>query len=296
MNGRPTPLTRAELKQHPLPPVVDGDKETQGPHPGHRRQPRSRRARRCSPPPRRCAPGAGKLQHRDGRQRRRRSSALAMPEAMVVALPEAPRRRLRRARRSASIGELAGDVGRGRRRPGHEPDGRCASVLADALLRCRRAARARRGAAPQPAAALPKHAPTQSAPILLPHAGELASLLGCDEDEVEARPARLRPRARASATARSSWSRASPAMSSRPTAAPGPTTAARPGLGVSGSGDVLAGIVGGLLARGAEPLTALLWGVWLHGEAGRGAWRRRSARSASSPAKSPAKSRRLLPR
>lgn len=41
-----------------------------------------------------------------------------------------------------------------------------------------------------------------------------------------------------------------------------------PGLGVSGSGDVLAGIVGGLLARGAEPLSALLWSVWLHGQAG----------------------------
>jgi NAD(P)H-hydrate repair Nnr-like enzyme with NAD(P)H-hydrate dehydratase domain len=41
-----------------------------------------------------------------------------------------------------------------------------------------------------------------------------------------------------------------------------------PGLGVSGSGDVLAGIVGGLLARGAEPLEALLWAVWLHGESG----------------------------
>ena len=41
-----------------------------------------------------------------------------------------------------------------------------------------------------------------------------------------------------------------------------------PGLGVSGSGDVLAGIVGGLLARGAEPLNALLWSVWMHGEAG----------------------------
>jgi NAD(P)H-hydrate repair Nnr-like enzyme with NAD(P)H-hydrate dehydratase domain len=37
---------------------------------------------------------------------------------------------------------------------------------------------------------------------------------------------------------------------------------------VSGSGDTLAGIVGGLLARGAEPLTALLWAVLLHGEAG----------------------------
>jgi NAD(P)H-hydrate repair Nnr-like enzyme with NAD(P)H-hydrate dehydratase domain len=31
---------------------------------------------------------------------------------------------------------------------------------------------------------------------------------------------------------------------------------------------VLAGIVGGLLARGAEPIHALLWAVWLHGEAG----------------------------
>ena len=41
-----------------------------------------------------------------------------------------------------------------------------------------------------------------------------------------------------------------------------------PGLGVSGSGDILAGIVGGLLARGADPLSALLWSVWLHGAAG----------------------------
>ena len=37
---------------------------------------------------------------------------------------------------------------------------------------------------------------------------------------------------------------------------------------MSGSGDTLAGIAGGLLARGADPLTALLWAVWLHGEAG----------------------------
>ncbi len=45
-------------------------------------------------------------------------------------------------------------------------------------------------------------------------------------------------------------------------------TGGAPGLGVSGSGDTLAGIVGGLLARGGDPLTALLWGVLLHGEAG----------------------------
>lgn len=40
------------------------------------------------------------------------------------------------------------------------------------------------------------------------------------------------------------------------------------GLGVSGSGDVRAGIVAGLLARGAEPLQAAVWAAHLHGRAG----------------------------
>jgi ADP-dependent NAD(P)H-hydrate dehydratase len=41
------------------------------------------------------------------------------------------------------------------------------------------------------------------------------------------------------------------------------------GLATGGSGDVLAGIVGGLAARGTEPLRAAAWGSWLHGRAGR---------------------------
>ncbi len=40
------------------------------------------------------------------------------------------------------------------------------------------------------------------------------------------------------------------------------------GLGTSGSGDVLAGVVGGLLARGCTPEQAAVWGQYLHAAAG----------------------------
>jgi ADP-dependent NAD(P)H-hydrate dehydratase len=40
------------------------------------------------------------------------------------------------------------------------------------------------------------------------------------------------------------------------------------GLGVSGSGDVRAGLVAGLLARGADPAQAAVWSAHLHGRAG----------------------------
>jgi hydroxyethylthiazole kinase-like uncharacterized protein yjeF len=41
------------------------------------------------------------------------------------------------------------------------------------------------------------------------------------------------------------------------------------GLATSGSGDVLAGVLAGLIARGAKPVEAAIWSVFLHGEAGR---------------------------
>ena len=88
--------------------------------------------------------------------------------------------------------------------------------------------------------------------ILLPHAREMARLLDCELEEVEADPL---------AAAR----RAAQRFDAAALVAEGATV----GLATSGSGDALAGIVGGLAARGADPLTATLWGVYLHGEAGR---------------------------
>ncbi len=42
-----------------------------------------------------------------------------------------------------------------------------------------------------------------------------------------------------------------------------------PGLGASGTGDVLAGIIAGLAAQGVDALSACLWGVSLHARAAR---------------------------
>ena len=47
-----------------------------------------------------------------------------------------------------------------------------------------------------------------------------------------------------------------------------------PGLGTSGSGDVLAGLVAGCAARSRDPAQAACWGTYLHVEAGRSLARR----------------------
>lgn len=104
--------------------------------------------------------------------------------------------------------------------------------------------------------------------VLTPHRGEMAALTGIDADEI-ARDLE----GTASRAAARCGSVVALKGSETIIADPDGTLLHYPGGGVGlatgGSGDVLAGIIGGLLSRGASPIVAAAWGVWLHGEAGR---------------------------
>lgn len=104
--------------------------------------------------------------------------------------------------------------------------------------------------------------------VLLPHSREMARMLECEPEAVEADPLAAARRAAetfgAVAVIKGHYSHIV-APDGRAFRFEGGGV----GLATSGSGDALAGIVGGLAARGADPLTAALWGVHLHGEAGR---------------------------
>ncbi|HAT63122.1 MAG TPA: bifunctional ADP-dependent NAD(P)H-hydrate dehydratase/NAD(P)H-hydrate epimerase, partial [Flavobacteriaceae bacterium] len=45
-------------------------------------------------------------------------------------------------------------------------------------------------------------------------------------------------------------------------------TTGNPGMATAGSGDVLSGMIAGLLSQGYDPLLAAVFGVYLHGSAG----------------------------
>ena len=109
--------------------------------------------------------------------------------------------------------------------------------------------------------------------VVTPHAGEMASATGLTREEVEADPLQV-------ARGFAQQAGCVVVMKGVPThvvAPDGPNLeylVEAPGLGTSGSGDVLAGLIAGLIARGAKPITAAAWGVYLHGEAGRELGRR----------------------
>jgi ADP-dependent NAD(P)H-hydrate dehydratase len=102
--------------------------------------------------------------------------------------------------------------------------------------------------------------------IITPHAGEMANLLGIDKDRVEADPISIALRL----TEEFGLIVVLKGSQTIITAPEGAWQYGGGGVGLatSGSGDVLAGVIAGLAARGAKPAAAAIWGVYLHGEAG----------------------------
>lgn len=107
----------------------------------------------------------------------------------------------------------------------------------------------------------------RSTPVLTPHAGEMASLIDAPLEEVQAHPEdvarRFATRAGAIVVLKGpeTWI-------AEPDARLWRHTGGCSGLGTSGSGDVLAGVIAGLVARGAPAVQAAAWGVFVHGQAG----------------------------
>ena len=104
--------------------------------------------------------------------------------------------------------------------------------------------------------------------LLTPHAGELARLLGVERADVEsARLAHARRAARELGAV--VLLKGSTTVVAHPDGSVRVNPTGTPALGTAGSGDVLAGLCGALLAGGLDPFDAGSVGAWLHGLAGR---------------------------
>lgn len=104
--------------------------------------------------------------------------------------------------------------------------------------------------------------------VLTPHPGELARLLGITTAEVQAD--------RVSSSARLGAANVAVVLKGAGTITSDGersvvNTTGTPALATAGTGDVLAGVVGALLATGLGPLRAGAFAAWLHGRAGEAA-------------------------
>jgi hydroxyethylthiazole kinase-like uncharacterized protein yjeF len=109
--------------------------------------------------------------------------------------------------------------------------------------------------------------------IITPHAAEMASLCDLSVEKVERDSQRIASQAAQRFQSIVVLKGAETVICSES----GPTYLNRRGnvgLATAGSGDVLAGILAGLCARGATPLRAAIWGVALHARAGENLARR----------------------
>ena len=102
--------------------------------------------------------------------------------------------------------------------------------------------------------------------VLTPHAGELAAMLSVDRTEVEAAQLAFARQAAEEYDA-VALLKGRHTIVAEPGGRTRVNTSGTPWLAVAGAGDVLAGLIGALLAAGLDRLDAASVGAWLHGAA-----------------------------
>ena len=269
------PVTAALLRTMPLPDPEGGDKERRGRVlviAGSAEVPGAALLAGVAV----LRAGAGKLQIGAGRSLAPHL-AIALPEARLFALPEtekggiAPEAAAMLLPRARQCGAVLVGPGMVEAEPACALAARLLDELAEGppLVLDAAAMRAL-------AARADRHGAAAGKIVITPHAGEAAGLLDTTRAAVESDPAD----AARQAAARFGAVVALKGAETHVATADGESYVFRGGtigLATSGSGDVLAGIMAGLLARGASPLAATLWAVHLHGEAGAALARRHGA-------------------
>jgi hydroxyethylthiazole kinase-like uncharacterized protein yjeF len=104
--------------------------------------------------------------------------------------------------------------------------------------------------------------------VLTPHLGELAALLDVPVAQLAA-SALVAARRAAAVTGQVVLLKGSSTVIVAPSGETRAVVQGPPQLASAGSGDVLSGIIGALLAKGIEPFEAAYAGAWIHAEAGR---------------------------
>ena len=256
-------LDLKEMVRHPLPPVEEGDKDSHGRLlviAGSAQTPGSAVLTATAA----LRSGCGKVSIATV-DAMAPHIAMQVPEALVMALPMDRHGGVSR-NGARTIAGRAADFDAVVAGPGMV-QGRSCALLAERLLD---AGLDRLVLDAAMLYALPPHheaARSAPTPVLLPHDREMAALIGCDEEDANRSPLSC-GRECAARYGALVLVKGPKSHVVAPDGAAWRFEGGGPGLGVSGSGDALAGIIGGLLARGAQPLTALLWGIWLHGNAG----------------------------
>ena len=191
--------------------------------------------------------------------------ATAVPELFVVGMAESGKRRKASLQAVVDLAKLADVVLIG---PGLRDEAAIRVLLPELLgLDHLRALIIDAKAIPTAAEFLPARGKLRGKTILTPHAGETESISKASRDEVECDPSRV-----GHETARRLGSiivlKGSETLICSEKSPTYLNTRGNVGLATAGSGDVLAGILAGLCARGAKPLQAAVLGVSVHARAG----------------------------